>query len=223
MDLINSFFHFFTDNSKRITTKVFLFLSVIFLIWFLNDTLSFTFYYSQEKKLESMERINNLLKDKSLDESEIDYLIRTKKEIITRKPISELLINFLASREWMGIAKDFPPKVSFPDNGDINLPNPNSSSSNWNYYLHFISASFPWLILMLTMPFTAYSDKSMSFIKSIGVLLLAEFCFFIIALFFTSILGLVPIFTQIPWLNYLINFLVNISLIWYLIHLANKK
>ncbi|MDY3362396.1 hypothetical protein PG623_00130 [Riemerella anatipestifer] len=217
-ELINTIFIFFTDKTKKITHKTFLILTVIIGLIFLDNTLSFTFTFNNKNKLEQVEKLNSILKDSTLSKQEIAKLGLLRTNIIEHKTWKDNIYEKLLSLDF---------KSTEDGNKPIVKNDKHKVSIERNYWLHFISSSWIFTILMIIMPFIGlFSEKNGSISAFIVVILMIEPLFFGMSWLFAKLFSYIPIIDNNPVWNYLLNTLLHLfifMIIGFLINRNEKK
>lgn len=223
MELFNSIFQFFTDNSKKISHKTILVLFSIFTILILDNFLSFTYYYNNEKKITQIESINKVIKDTTITTKERKMLFSLRDKIISHKTWKDNIWDFCTAIDFKNDIKLSPNINENKKNNDFK----NFNKVERNYYIHYISSSWFFLLVILIVTFVGFSDKNTSFLTALMIIL-----FFVIPLFlflgwiFAKIFSFIPIILDNPVYNYILNFILSLLLIilfGFLIDRINKK
>lgn len=211
MELFNSIFQFFTDNTKKFSHKTILVLFSIFIIIILDNVLSFSYYYNNEKKISQIQSINSIVKDTTINDKERKMLFTLRDKIILHKTWKDNVWDFFTSIEFKNDVK--PSLNVIEKKKDIAIiKEPNKVERN--YYLHFITSSWFFLLVILIVPFVGFSDKNTSFLTALMIIL-----FFVIPLFlflgwiFAKIFSFIPIILNNPINNYILNFILSFLLI----------
>jgi len=195
MELITTILNFFTDSTKRLTARAMTFFALLIVLWVIDNTFSFTYYYSLDKKLSYIEKIDKIIADSSTNKLDSTYLLQQKSDIIKHKSAKDKAWEFISS-----------------DNYNFFRKKNNQSTENGNIkpIFQFITASFPLIIIMIILPFVAYLDKSLTFAKATITVIIIEIILYSIATIITNTLSLIPIILNRPYINYIANILINI-------------
>ena len=178
-------------SSKAITTII-----VIALIVLIDNTLSFSYYYNTENKIEQISNVNKLLTDTTLTKIENQKLLNIRKDIIDRKTWKDKTWDFISNM-------DFRSENSLTENPtEKEIENPLSERS---YLWHFISSSWLIVILMIAFPFIGIFDKKTPFGQAIGILIILEPFLYGMAWILAKLFSFIPIILNNPTLNYILN------------------
>jgi len=209
MEIVNIIVNFFTDNTKRLTTKAATFLAVIIMLLFIDNIFSFTFYNNIDKKLTYIEKANKLIADSSSSVYDKEYLIEQKELIIKRTTIKDFIWNIVknSSNQLLNNTKS------------ISLEN----TDNRNKLIHFTTSSLLLLVIMVILPFITYLDRSLGFLKATLVVVIGEFIMYAACLMVSKLLYYIPIILQKPLINYCINLALNLIVVIIMYKYSNKK
>ena len=196
MEFLNSIFHFFTDKTRRLSSKAITTIIVISLIVFIDNTLSFSYYYNTENKIEQISSVNKTLNESTLSETEKKKLLKLRKDIIDRKT-------------WKDKTWDFVSSMDFGNNNNL-IKNETEEKieeqiDKRSYLWHFISSSWLILILMIAFPFVGIFDNNTPFGQAIGILLILEPFLYGIAWILAKLFSFIPIIFNNPTLSYILN------------------
>ena len=196
MDFLNSIFHFFTDKTRGLSSKAITTIIVVALIILIDNTLSFSYYYNTENKIEQVLSVNKLLTDTTLTKTENKKLLNIRKDIIDRKTWKDKTWDFVSNM-------DFRSENSLTENPtekEIEIP-----ISERSYLWHFISSSWLIVILMIAFPFVGILDKKTPFGQAIGILIILEPFLYGMAWISAKLFSFIPIILNNPTLNYILN------------------
>ena len=197
MDFLNSIFHFFTDKTRRLSSKAITTIIVVALIILIDNTLSFSYYYNTKNKIEQVSSVNKLLTDTTLTKTEKKKLLNIRRDIIDRKTWKDKTWDFISNM-------DFRSENSLTENpteNEIKIPIETKKSYLW----HFISSSWLIVILMLAFPFVGIFDKKTPFGQAIGILIILEPLLYGMAWILAKLFSFIPIILNNPTLNYILN------------------
>jgi hypothetical protein len=199
MEIFARFFDYVTDDTKKIIYKAATVTTFIVVLFLLDNTLGFSYYYNLNNKLALEQKITSLLKDTTFDKTEKSSLLRTRISILNHKSFKDYV--------W--------------DN--ITSPNLAYSDSRINLSIFFLSSTYLLLILMaivlvigiksffksirLVNQTVIKNDPFEILIKLIGL----EFILYVLVLIEFKLLSYIPIIFNNVLFNYLINLLFNVG------------
>ncbi|WP_027065366.1 hypothetical protein [Maribacter sp. Hel_I_7] len=196
MEFFNSLLHFFTDKSRGLSHKAVLTIFVLVLIVFIDNTLSFSYYYNTSNKIEQISELNKLLKNATLKPSEERKIQNLRSQIIDRKTWKDRSWDFISQMGFSSESENFI---------EISVEKSKEISQERSYWWHFGTSSWIWIILILMMPIVFVIDKSNSLVQSIGILLLIEPFLIGLAWIFAKVFSFIPILFGNPNYNYALN------------------
>ncbi len=202
MEFLNTFFHFFTDKTRRLSSKAIISIIVVALIILIDNTLSFSYYYNTENKIEQVSSINKVLTDSTLNKTEKNQLLKLRQQIINRKT-------------WKDKTWDLVSNMNFSTENTTNenhtVEKVENEITERSYLWHFISSSWLILILLIAFPFVGIFDKKTPFAQAIGILLILEPFLYGIAWIFAKVFSFIPVILNNPIYNYVLNAILCIG------------
>lgn len=214
-----------TDSTQRWTKRSAAVIVILFTLWLLNDTFDFVNSFRTNNRLQQLETIGQLLKDTTLTKEQADILITERQRIFGHRTVVDNVYSFLDS---------LPNPISLikrsttqkPDttivtskkslNNDDSVPMPTK-----NYWLNFISSNAFLLVVLLFVPFNIKFQKT-----GLWVIMVANaFVFgvlFLLCTFIAYLFDLIPVIAGMPWVNYILNFSVQLFF-WMIIGFALSK
>lgn len=219
----------FTDKTIRFTTKVFTLILIIIGVWFINDTFDFVNSYRTYSKLESLEKITYLLKDKSLSNNEKQELIKERYYIITHKTRIEYLSYFYESfvKKISFTSFSKAKRVNTTTEQTINEPKPeivNNTPIIKNYLLHFVFSNLFLIIIAVIVPIIIFKQNKNNIPTLIFSLIIVWTILYFVAVFIAWVLNFIPVILDRPWINYILVLLIHGFIwIWLLIKIGNSK
>lgn len=209
MELLNSIFHFFTDKTKKLPHKVILCLLALVFIALLDNFLSFSFSYNNGNKIEQIEGINKILSDTTLTKSEKNKLLILRKNIVNHSTWKDKTYDFLTSIEFKNDVKANTKKTVVKPNvivSEQQIEKINKTQSKTrNYFWHFVSSSWPFLLLMIVFPIVGFFDKKTPFWQAIGIVIIIEPFFYGFSWIYAKVFSFIPIIFNDPFYNYILN------------------
>ena len=211
MDLLNSIFNFFTDKSQKLSRKALLIMGGVILLILIDNTLSFSYYYNTEKRIEQIQGINEIVKDTTLSSEEKNKLKKLRTELIIRKTWKNQTYELLSEIEFKSDSEEI------TENSDIQV------QSERSYFWHFVSSGWIFLLVMIVMPFVGLADKNTSIGTVIGILIVIEPLFFGLAWLFAKVFSFIPILSGNPIVNYILNVILSFVILFLLTKLSGNK
>lgn len=196
MDFYNSIFKFFTDESRRLSSKAITSIIAIALIILIDNTLSFSYYYNTEKKIEQISNINEILRDTTLREYDKKKLLNLREQIINRITWKDQVWNFIVNSKFA---------TKSDEDGELKYEVNRNNRVKRSYLLHFVSSSWLIIILIIAFPFVGIFNKKTPLGQAIGILLILEPTFLGIAWLLAKLFSLIPIILNNPTYNYFLN------------------
>jgi hypothetical protein len=208
MEIFSPVFNYITDNSRKLSHKaitVFIFLAAVILI---DNIFSITYYYSLNKKIDTIKNLNSLVADSSTTVQEKAKFLKLKGDIINHLTIKEKLLDISSS---------------------INNSDQKTNSYRDMFLLHYISANLLLIIFWITINViivrsvikhvtlsfdtaTKISVALATIIVAIIAILFNIFCYFL-ALVVFKISALIPIVFGNIYFNFIAYTLFNIALL----------
>lgn len=203
MEFLNSIFHFFTDRTRRLSSKAIISIIVFVLIILIDNTLSFSYYYNTEKKIEQVSNINKILGDTTLSKPAKKELLKLREDIINRKTWKDKTWDLVSN---MNFTKD--------NNSIVNQTSEQTEEKvdERSYLWHFISSSWLILILLVAFPFIGIFDKKTPLGQAIGILLILEPTLYGLAWILAKIFSFIPIIFNNPTFNYILNAILCVGI-----------
>jgi hypothetical protein len=202
-----------TSSTERWTTKTATVALIFFGLWYLNNTFDFTHSFRLNNKLQQLEQLGQLIKDSTLTKEQTDILIKERELVFERMTtldnVYSFLLDSLPNTNFIKSKTDNKPKPSDADSKTSLKKDDNVDGSipTKNYWWTFVSGNFILLFVMLFVPFNT------SFKKGIIVMTVANMfvlgVLFLVCMFFTYILDLIPVIAGRPWINYILNFVIQ--------------
>jgi hypothetical protein len=179
-DIFKRLFDFIFLETKSMSRKIIYFLVAAGLLFFINDTFKITKNISINQKLGQLQKLKELSPSMFENDSLIKQEVLLVKDNMLNKATSATKIKNFIASQFDKIF-------------------------TWRNF----SASFFWLVAMILLPLMAFSSPQ-PFWTTVGIVILAEICFLILALIYIRILGQIPAFKHI-WLNHALNYLAQLA------------
>ena len=214
MEFLNTFFHFFTDKTRGLSYKAIISIIVVAFIILIDNTLSFSYYYNTENKIEQISNINKVLIDSTLNKTEKSQLIKLRQQIINKKT-------------WKDKTWDLVSNIDFSKE-NVPIENPTveqieNQKTERSYLWHFISSSWLILILLIAFPFLGVLDKKTPLGQTIVILLVLEPFLYGIAWILAKVFSFIPVILNNPIYNYVLNAILCIGIFALFGILVKKK
>lgn len=204
---------FFTDRSKRLSTRVSIFIFSIILLFIIDNVVGFSHYYKTDQQLRQIQTISTVLRDTSLPKETRKQLIELQKQTLERKNAIDYSLSFLKNISWTSSKQS---QKTIKQSGKIIR----------NEFWFVISSCGIFIFLSIVMiPVSLIIDRkepifkviATSFILSVSTFILGWFCYN----FFSFILP-DHILGSWTW-NYIFNGILQIMLIVGLYQVGNKN
>lgn len=194
-----------------------MFLFSLFVIIFIDNVLSFTFSYNNSNKIDQIEKLNSIVADTTLSSIEIKKLKSLRTNIIEHKTWKDQLYTKLISIDFKSKDGDIP--IVKNDKQEL--------KKERSYWIHFLSSSWIFCIIMVIMPFIGLFDKKSPFLPTfIAIVFLIEPIFYGLSWLFAKGFSFIPVIDNNPNLNYILNavlHLIIILMIGFIITKTEKK
>jgi hypothetical protein len=187
MDFLKTIFDYFTDGPTRFLRKLLFFIFIVIGLFIFDKSLNFTFHYDNSKKIEEIKEINLIIRNNKISSLERKNLEKMKIEIFNRKRLFDF---------------------SLKDQFNIDLE---SKTDSRNKYIHFITSSWFWLMVMFILPlffFIKSSHRESRLETLLIVLFIFEPLLFALAVLTSFLCEQIHNFDNPIW-NYLINFSIT--------------
>lgn len=194
---IDSVLGFFADQTRRVSTKLLLGLSIIMLLWLIDNTFGFSYYYSNENKISQINKIQILLDNQKLDSNLKLRLTSLQRDVINRQSIKDYI--------RLSLRNIFTTNSSSNQNN-----NPISAKPIKNTLLFKVSAGGVYLLFIVFSPLLIFVGRGNVFKRGVIITFIMMFLFGITMLLNIG-LGLIPIILNQPIYNYILNVLVQFS------------
>lgn len=196
-DPLSSLIRFLTDAEKNLITRIFTGVFIVILLIVIDNTLGFSYYYNNARKLEQVQKLNSIVQDTSLQESEIVYLGDLRRKIIYRETWKEQIENLVYNFEFKDSEKELNGSSSKEEDEVIPM------DPTW----HFLTSSWFFLFLMVVVPFQAITEykKQGTAFGAFFAFVVMEAILLLIAFGIAYLFSFLPRITVQPWPNYLIN------------------
>jgi hypothetical protein len=224
-DSIIHVINIFTDKTVNWTTKSATGIIIVLVLLFTNNIFDFVHSYRTNNKLEQLDKIRVLLQDTTLTDKQKTHFVSERQYILDHKTVLDYVHLFFRS---------FSKKISFTNRKteynnsvidtakatDSTIPlikNENSSSSikTKNYWLHFFSSNLTFILIILFATIQAYKQHRHQFWELVFAIFVVYFFSVLFFMFFSHLLDFIPVIFNRPWINYVLNFIIQL-VIWLL-------
>ena len=228
MDIFRDIIRFFTTKEFSFKSKLFGIIVVILAVFLIDDLLGFSFYYSNNQKIDHLTNIENLKNDCADNAELLIVLDDVEKKIINRKNVFENFFDLFKSdkidlkqpeivvrvdtvyieiKDTIINTIEIIPTITEKQNEirDNIATDKKSRSQLW----HTISSSFLLILILLILPFIPFTQKKIDWNLILGVIILMIPIAGLIWLY-QFLLGLIPVIFDKPWINYILNFVIHI-------------
>ncbi len=220
--MVKEFFHLITslfDKTLSWTTKTVTFFLILLFAWFANNTFDFIHNFRTSYKLEQLEKIKTILTDTTLTNiqrqqllTDRDYIIRNRSQLDYLSSFFESLPSHISFTKRTTEANK-PTKTAQPKNSETSFPVIIDSNCILlkNYWLHFLFSNFFLILALLVAPFVAFKNNEKLYVKIFATLIMGIIVYFI-CVFVAWVLDFIPIILNRPWINYILDFIIQIIL-----------
>lgn len=213
MELLNSIFNFFTDKSQNLSRKALLIIGGIALLIIIDNTLSFSYYYNTEKRIEQIQGINKIINDTTITKAERLKLKNLRSELIIRNTWKDKTYKLLSEIDFQ----------SESETEEIIATPSEEPEVNRSYLWHFISSGWVFIFVMIFIPFVGLADKKTSIGNTLGILLFIEPLFLGLAWVFAKGFSFIPVIYGNPIYNYILNFVLSFGVLFLMTKLGSNK
>ncbi|NOU19551.1 MAG: hypothetical protein HOO91_18500 [Bacteroidales bacterium] len=242
MDILKEILKFFTDKTNSTTTKFFGIIVFVLVIFFIDNLLGFSFYYSNNQKINQLLNIEKLKRECPENPAILSSLNEAEEDILQRKNIIKSFFE-LFSKEDFDIKKHkaqihidtvFVERIinskPFNDTSNIQLLKKESTpkkkettfvsrSKLW----HTLSSSFILIVVLIGFPIIfIFAEKTFNWDTLFVLIFILIFLAGLIWIY-QFILGLIPVIMGKVWINYLLNSFIHGFSIWIIIYSIKKK
>jgi hypothetical protein len=207
----SSILHFLTDKSRKISTKAIVIVLSLLLLAIIDNTFSFSYFYNTSNKVNQLQKISEILKDKTLDKTENEKILLLRKDILTHQTYKDKIYNYLTNLDF-----DTTEKIDEAESNQI---------GQRNEYIHLLTSAW-WLLLpigllILLYPYIIISERKQILNTTIGLIFLTGLSY-LVSLLLSKIFSFIPLIDNNPIYNYILNFILS-GLILLIITLMGNK
>ena len=201
-ELISKIWNFFESDKVSISRKITIPILLVLTILMIDNIGGFSYRFTNSQKIDYLLKIEKAKVEFRQDTIVCSILDKMEYDLINRKNVIEQFVDLFDNQEI------FKSKSSA-----INKENIDNHKISRNQFWHTISSSLFWIMLLI-LPFTLKENKlSAILVMVIGIGVMVTLIWITQWLF-----GIIPIILNRPWINYTIQFIINlipISLLTY--------
>lgn len=221
MDFISSVFNYFADAGHKLSHKTILIVSIIFIVFFVDNTLNFSGHYNNSRKYEQIEVINRIIVDSTVDQKDKELLKVKRSDLLSSKTWKDKAYDYVFSINLNPVKE----KITSPQTSSPKEPG--VVKKERSYWLHFISSSWILSLMLIFLPvipfFSSSEDRTST---AIGVLAMLPIIF-LFSWGFAKLFSYIPIIDNNPLYNYGLNAFIHafsvISIVLLIRSNKNKK
>lgn len=197
-ELISRIWNFFESDKVSISRKITIPILIILAIWIIDDVGGFSYRFTNSQKLDYLLKIEKTKEQFQQDTTVCNLLDKMKYDLIDRKNVFDQFLDLFNNQDLF--------------KSESSATNKENSHNQRNQLWHTVSSSLFWIIwlfifsaMLLILPFTLKKDKLaaiLGIIVGIGIMVLL--------IWLTQwLFGLIPVLFN-PYINYTIQFIINI-------------
>ena len=208
---------FLFDEHRRLSSKAAVVVFAFLTILLIDNVLGFSYYFSIDKKVEQIQKLNSIIKDSTTDNTTKTFAINLRSEILKRENIINQSFSFFRNIKLPSSKKDQINPTNDPAKTiDVSIRN--------NFWFHITAGGIYYLIAILALPIMIFRDKKTSLPQRIATGILAAALFFGFGWLFYWLFNFIPQVSTTTWIwNYIINLVLQFSLIGLLVMTNQKK
>ena len=208
---------FLFDEHRRLSSKAAVVLFAVIAVFLIDNFLGFSYFYSTEKKVEQVQKLNLIITDTTSDSTTRAFALQLRSEMLDRENLLNQSLSFLRNVKWTNSKTD-------QTNVTKETAKTKESIIKNSFWFHISAGGFYYFIAVLMLPVMVITDKKTSLPQRIatGILSVALFCGF--GWLFYWLCNFIPQVSTTTWFwNYLINLAIQILLIGLLVATIQKK
>jgi len=208
---------FLFDENRRLSSKAAVVFFVVMAIILIDNVLGFSYYYSTDKKIEQVQKLNSIIKDTTSDSTTKTFALHLRSEILERENAITQSFSFLRNIKWTSSKKEHTIAAK-------EIVKPKELIIKNDFWSHLTAGGFCYLLAILILPVVVFTDKKTSLPQRIATGILGAVLFFSFGWFFYWLSNFIPQISKTTWLwNYLINLAIQFLLIGLLAATGQKK
>jgi hypothetical protein len=201
MSYIDSIINLVTDKARPLSSRATYTIIIVLLVIVADNLIGFSYYYTNDKKLDQLKSISILLKDTTLPADTRVQLLNMETEIISRQNVKDYFFSFLKNISW----------TSSKNKQSANANNPNPIRDN--FWQTITSGGFFILTVLIFVPIIFITDKRTPLLQKIFTIFLIAILMVAAAWFYTWLFSLIPMIGKTWTWNYILNVVLQILLI----------
>jgi len=211
MEILKDLFAFLTDTNKHFSTRAAIFFALFIGLLLADNLFGFTYYYNISNKIEKAASINKLIGDSSISLNNKMLLISMRNEVLSRETVIET-VERKASFMYNKL------KANASNDKENSLPNQQPERRNMparSGFWFVISSSGIYIIFtLITIPFILVSSvRTSDYFNFLLGSIAALGAFYGMAAFNYYVFGLIPLIGGNWVWNYLINFILQVTIL----------
>ncbi len=196
--MVEKLWDYLTNSANQTFGKLALIIFGIAALLSVDYFFRFSDSYIAEKKIEQIGKIQEIIKQDSLRVESKNELIRIENQVIARQGFWDFLTSLIQSTTSSPKQKITAPIATKPIIKDHLSKTPQIS-----LFWHIVSSSWPFILLIMIVPFTPFVPSGQDKITFTAVIAI-EIVFILLSAFYSFILRFIPIFENTFW-NYALN------------------
>lgn len=209
---IKELIKFVFDKTVKWTIRLYRLFIILFSLWFLNDTFHFLYSYRINNKLDQIQKITLLIADTTLNAKTRNNLIIERDYILNHKTTLDHFSSFLNSS---------PLKISLTRHKTLLNNSTKTAQTNKdvntsvikNYWLHFLFSNFFLIIIMIIVPIQYLKNNRQPFFTTAFAIIILWFFTYLFCLLIAYLFDFIPVLFSRPWINYIVDFILQSILI----------
>lgn len=221
MNYFESLINFLVDKRHGVSSKASIILLALVIALLINNLLGISYYYNISRKVEQIEKINQLLTDTSLTPSTRKTLTTWENEIINRKSVWDNTVLYV---QHTFLNKELRIDTVKVIGKEPMNDNPVVTAQKRNNTWFFISSSFLYLLSMLTFPLIyIFMQRDDSWTDVLAISLLVEGLIFLMAWLHYWVFSFIPMLCGSWTWNYVLNVVLQSGILITMSFFANRS
>jgi len=219
MNIFNNFIEFIFNERIRLSSKATMIVFSILAIVLFDNILGFTYYFSTDKKIGQIQKLNSIINDITTDSTTIDFATQLRSEIIDRENVFFKISSFSKHIKWISYNKKYQTDIPNGTVNEIEVVIKN------NFWFHLTSSGFWYIMAIMMFPIMLfYGEKTTSLFHKLGIGFLTSVIMLFFGLLFFLFCNFIPKISETTWIwNYLINFLIQVLIFSLFAVIENRK
>ena len=205
-EFLTKILSYLTDQGKRFSSKALMILIIIFGVLLVDNILGFSYYFSTEKQINQIEKLNNLIKDPITDSATMMYVVELRRDIINRTNWANQASSFFRGK---------PRNINIAQvNNPAAIPKPIESAIRNNFLFHISAGGIYYALAPIFLIMVIFTNRKTSLYSRLST---GAFSFILIwgfGFFFYSLFNLIPKLVSDTWVwNYILNVILQFGLL----------